>query len=176
MAYSGCRRERCLNTTTLPTCVLRTLCGIRKPWTSIWPTRTGADQGIRCYTRAYRAIPTATISSPILSKLHDKRDLAAADGSVVGLRDPRGFQVCGQPALDGPHLEGPPIGGASEATQKDATNAEEHPQRYTSTGIFECVSTLTVSLPRTTAETPRRPCEAITIKSHLLAEAASMIA
>jgi hypothetical protein len=50
------------------------------------------------------------------------------------------------------------------------------PQRYTSTGIFECVSTLTVSLPRTTAETPRRPCEAITIKSHLLAEAASMIA
>ena len=60
--------------------------------------------------------------------------------------------------------------------QKDAVNAEEHPQRYTSTGIFECVSTLTVSLPRTTAETPRRPCEAITIKSHPLAEAASMIA
>ena len=59
--------------------------------------------------------------------------------------------------------------------QKDAVNAEGYPQRYTSTGIFECVSTLTVSLPRTTAETPRRPCEAITIKSHLLAEAASMI-
>jgi len=54
--------------------------------------------------------------------------------------------------------------------------SEEHPQRYTSTGIFECVSTLTVSLPRTTAETPRRPCEAITIKSHFLASAASMIA
>jgi hypothetical protein len=50
------------------------------------------------------------------------------------------------------------------------------PYRYTSTGIFECVSTLTVSLPRTTAETPRRPCEAITIKSHFLASAASMIA
>jgi hypothetical protein len=60
-------------------------------------------------------------------------------------------------------------------TQKDALSAEEHPQRYTSTGISECVSTLTVSLPRTTAETPRRPCEAITIKSHPLAEAASMI-
>jgi len=60
--------------------------------------------------------------------------------------------------------------------QKDAVNAEGYPQRYTSTGIFECVSTLTVSLPRTTAEMPRRPCEAITIKSHLLAEAASMIA
>ena len=87
-----------------------------------------------------------------------------------------GFRCAVEPALDGPHLEGPPIGGASEATQKDAVNAEEHPQRYTSTGIFECVSTLTVSLPRTTAETPRRPCEAITIKSHPLAEAASMIA
>jgi len=48
------------------------------------------------------------------------------------------------------------------------------PYRYTSTGIFECVRTLTVSLPRTTAETPRRPCEAITIKSHFLASAASM--
>jgi hypothetical protein len=81
-----------------------------------------------------------------------------------------------EPALDGPDLEEPPIGdGASEVTQKDAASAEEHPQRYTSTGIFEWVSTLTVSLPRTTAETPRRPCEAITIKSHPLAEAASMI-
>jgi hypothetical protein len=29
---------------------------------------------------------------------------------------------------------------------------QKHPQRYTKTGIFECVSTLTVSLPRTTAE------------------------
>ena len=55
-------------------------------------------------------------------------------------------------------------------------NAKNNPQRYTSTGIFECVSTLTVSLPRTTAETPRCPCEAITIKSHLLASAASIIA
>ena len=54
--------------------------------------------------------------------------------------------------------------------------AQELPQRYTSTGIFECVSTLTVSLPRTTADTPRRPCDAITIKSHFLAEAASIIA
>jgi hypothetical protein len=61
-------------------------------------------------------------------------------------------------------------------TQKDALSGEEHPQRYTSTGIFECVSTLTVSLPSTTAETPRCPCEAITIKSHFLAVAASMIA
>jgi len=61
--------------------------------------------------------------------------------------------------------------GAERATKDPKT-----PQRYTSTGIFECVSTLTVSLPRTTAEIPRRPCEAIMIKSHVLAEAASMIA
>jgi hypothetical protein len=54
--------------------------------------------------------------------------------------------------------------GAHLRPYKNAVNAEERPHRYTSTGIFECVSTLTVSLPRTTAETPRRPCEAITIK------------
>src|ERR1700730_15471210 len=42
-------------------------------------------------------------------------------------------------------------------------------------GSSSALSTLPVSLPRTTAETPRRPCEAITIKSHPLAEAASMI-
>ena len=30
-------------------------------------------------------------------------------------------------------------------------------QRWTSTGILQCVSTLTVSLPRTIAEMPRRP-------------------
>src|SRR6516225_3851961 len=45
-------------------------------------------------------------------------------------------------------------------------------ERYPSTGICECVGTFTVSLPRTTAETPRRPCEAITIRSHFLASAA----
>src|SRR5947208_7728859 len=62
---------------------------------------------------------------------------------------------------------------ASSGAQKDGGIPEEYSQRYTSTGIFECVRTLTVSLPRTTAATPRRPCEAITIKSHLLASAAS---
>jgi hypothetical protein len=72
----------------------------------------------------------------------------------------------------GPGLNVPSVVGAAE----DAVNAEEHLQRYTSTGIFECVSTLTVSLQRTTAETPRRPWEAITIKSHFLASAASIIA
>jgi hypothetical protein len=61
MVYSGDRQEACLSTTTPPTCVPRVLYGMRKPWTSIWPTRTGADREIRCHIPAYRAKPTATI-------------------------------------------------------------------------------------------------------------------
>src|SRR6516165_381540 len=49
-------------------------------------------------------------------------------------------------------------------------------QRYTSTGIVLWVSTLTVSLPSTMAETPRRPCEAMTIASHPCFFAVSIIA
>src|SRR6516225_4146899 len=48
--------------------------------------------------------------------------------------------------------------------------------RTTITGTVLWVSTFTVSLPSTIAETPRRPCEAITIASHPLALAVSMIA
>src|SRR5262249_39361016 len=48
--------------------------------------------------------------------------------------------------------------------------------RTTTTGILLWVSTLTVSLPSTTAETPRRPWEAITIASHPLFRAVSIIA
>jgi hypothetical protein len=48
--------------------------------------------------------------------------------------------------------------------------------RTTTTGVVLWVSTFTVSLPSTTAETPRRPCDAITIASHPLALAVSMIA
>jgi hypothetical protein len=48
--------------------------------------------------------------------------------------------------------------------------------RWTSTGILECVSTLTVSLPRTIAAMPRRPCEAITMRSQPFDSAVSMIA
>src|SRR5215831_19390814 len=66
--------------------------------------------------------------------------------------------------------------GNSAVTVLTEYDAQKQRQRYTSTGIFECVSTLTVSLPRTTAETPRRPCDAITIKSHFLASVASIIA
>jgi hypothetical protein len=43
------------------------------------------------------------------------------------------------------------------------------PQGRTDAGIFECVNTLTVLLPRIIAETPRRPCEAMTIKSQRFA-------
>ena len=38
-------------------------------------------------------------------------------------------------------------------------------QRWTSTGILQWARTLTVSLPRTIAEMPWRPCEAMTIRS-----------
>jgi hypothetical protein len=43
------------------------------------------------------------------------------------------------------------------------------PQGRTDAGIFECVNTLTVLLPRIVAETPRRPCEAMTIRSQRFA-------
>lgn len=49
-----------------------------------------------------------------------------------------------------------------------AGEARLNDQRYTSTGTFEWVSTLTVSLPRTMAATPRRPCDAITTRSQSL--------
>ena len=41
-------------------------------------------------------------------------------------------------------------------------------RRYltTSTGTSQCTSTRVVSLPSNSALTPRRPCEAITIRSH----------
>ena len=48
-------------------------------------------------------------------------------------------------------------------------------QRTTSTGRVVWVRTFIVSLPRSMAETPRRPCEAMTIKSHRLASAISMM-
>jgi hypothetical protein len=48
--------------------------------------------------------------------------------------------------------------------------------RWTSTGILQCVRTLTVSLPRTSAEMPWRPCEAMTIRSQLFDSAMLMIA
>ena len=49
-------------------------------------------------------------------------------------------------------------------------------QRWTSTGILQCVRTLTVSLPRTIAEMPWRPCEAMTIRSQPFDSAVSRIA
>src|SRR6516225_8973678 len=48
--------------------------------------------------------------------------------------------------------------------------------RTTTTGVLLWVSTSTVSLPSTIAETPRRPWEAITIASHPFFLAVSIIA
>ena len=48
--------------------------------------------------------------------------------------------------------------------------------RWTSTGILQCVRTLSVSLPRTIAEMPWRPCDAMTIRSQPFASAVSIIA
>ena len=60
---------------------------------------------------------------------------------------------------------------------QDATkNAPGCCPRTTTTGTALWVSTLTVSLPSTIAETPRRPCEAITMASHPSFFAVSIIA
>ena len=58
----------------------------------------------------------------------------------------------------------------------DNTSKFHAAHRWTSTGILQCVRTLTVSLPRTIAEMPWRPCEAITIRSQFFDCAVSMIA
>lgn len=49
-------------------------------------------------------------------------------------------------------------------------------QRTTMTGTLLCVSTFCVSLPSSNADTPRRPCEAITIASTFAFLAAARIA
>ena len=48
-------------------------------------------------------------------------------------------------------------------------------QRYTSTGTLQCVSTLAVSLPNSNPANPRRPCDAIKIRSQALSSAALMM-
>jgi GNAT superfamily N-acetyltransferase len=49
-------------------------------------------------------------------------------------------------------------------------------QRHTNTGVFVFVSTLFVTLPRTIADSPLRPCDAITIRSQPLSVAVAMMA
>ena len=81
------------------------------------------------------------------------------------------------------------VGGLSRHIDPQACRLKKRPRlsgrtlancheahRCTSTGILECVSTLTVSLPRTTAEMPWRPCEAMTTRSQPFDFAVSMIA
>jgi hypothetical protein len=49
-------------------------------------------------------------------------------------------------------------------------------QRHTSTGILLWVRTFAVSLPSSSADSPRLPCEAMTMRSHLFERAVPMIA
>src|SRR5262249_38277877 len=49
-------------------------------------------------------------------------------------------------------------------------------QRYTKTGVFVCVRTLFVTLPSTTAESPLRPCDDMTMRSQPLSEAVAIMA
>jgi len=49
-------------------------------------------------------------------------------------------------------------------------------QRYTKTGVFVCVRTLFVTLPSTTAESPPRPCDAMTMRSQPLSAAVAIMA
>ena len=46
-------------------------------------------------------------------------------------------------------------------------------QRYTKTGVFVCVKTLFVTLPSTTADSPPRPCDAMTMRSQPRSAAAA---
>src|SRR5689334_4691045 len=58
--------------------------------------------------------------------------------------------------------------GFPARVRRDALSAvvARRAQRSTSTGISLCVSTLCVSLPSSTPEMPRRPCDAMQIRSH----------
>ena len=49
-------------------------------------------------------------------------------------------------------------------------------QRHTNTGVFVYVSTLFVTLPSKIADSPLRPCDAITIRSQPRSVAAAMMA
>ena len=66
-------------------------------------------------------------------------------------------------------------GNAAKHADRGAWHGALDRQRKTRTGIPECVSTFTVSLPSTIAATPRRPCEAIMIRSQPCVWAVSMI-
>src|SRR5262249_32400527 len=49
-------------------------------------------------------------------------------------------------------------------------------QRYTKPGVLVCVRTLFVTLPSTTADSPPRPCDAMTMRSQPLSEVAAIMA
>jgi hypothetical protein len=99
--------------------------------------------------------------------LHHRRHDVGADGVARPCRAPGWLLVRGP--IGRPRLRRPGRRGRScRVPRKD--------QRQTSVGMLECVSTLVVSLPRTSADMPLRPCEAMKIRSHPWAFAVSMIA
>jgi hypothetical protein len=65
--------------------------------------------------------------------------------------------------------------GASDQQHQIVGAGPAH-HRWTNTGVLECVSTFIVSLPKSTAEMPWRPWEAMTIRSQPFDAAVSMIA
>lgn len=72
----------------------------------------------------------------------------------------------------------PPAPGQPDRSHPRGIELEPTPsgQRVTRTGILECVRTLLVSLPIRTAAIPRRPCEAMKMRSQPASPARVMIA
>src|SRR6218665_2077636 len=73
-------------------------------------------------------------------------------------------------------LNSRPSARSFKRVRRPARTALRSPQRSTSTGICECVSTCWVSLPSSRRLRPLRPCDAITIRSHLCFLAAAITA
>lgn len=79
--------------------------------------------------------------------------------------------------LSGPGGRATGAGRLRKATAAAArARARQAFLRYTSTGVVECASTFCVWLPSTTAAMPRRPCEAMAIRSQWRSRAVSMMA
>jgi hypothetical protein len=79
----------------------------------------------------------------------------------------------------GPRRRGKSVGwkmrrGAPPSSERCEVRGER--PRHTKTGIRVWVSTFVVSLPSTSAAIPRRPCEAMKIRSHPLVLAVSIMA
>jgi hypothetical protein len=69
-------------------------------------------------------------------------------------------------------------GATSNELKTPSRRQDDGPRihRYTKTGVFVCVSTLLVTLPSTTADSPPRPCDPMTMRSLPRSEAAAIMA